>query len=910
MVGPKVKMEVISVLNGGTMPEGWNETTIVLIPKVKDPERVTEFRPISLCNVLYKIISKVLANRLKIILPHIISPTQSAFVPGRLITDNVLLAYEITHMMHRRKGGRDGLVAVKLDMSKAYDRVEWSFLEGMMAKMGFEQAWIDLVMKCVRSVKYRVKVNRNLMEPFTPERGLRQGDPLSPYLFILCAEGLSVLLKKANEKGDIEGVRLCPGAPSINHLFFADDSLIVMKANARNAESLQQVLALYEASSGQMLNATKSSAMFSKGTTRGAKRTVLNILGIPRESRNERYLGLPVHLGASKAKEFEYLKEKIWQCIQGWKEKLLSKAGKEILIKAIAQAIPTYAMSCFDLTKTFCDEVSAIICRFWWDQQEGKNKCHWVSWECLTRAKQDGGLRFRDLHVFNLAMLARQSWRLLQNPDSLCCEVLKAMYFPDTTILEAKPKPGMSYSWRSILQGLQLLKEGVIWRVGTGEHIKVWTDPWTPRGRTRRPCTPDGLGEDLKVEDLIDPMSNQWDLEVLQGLFYEEDVKDIMKIPICRGMEDHVAWHPDKKGLFSVKSAYHLGMSLKAHKRGVASSSGTIQEIDPLWKQLWRMKLPGKVKIFLWRLARNSLPTRMNISRKKIELDTRCPMCYRMNEDGGHLFLKCKKAKHVWRALFLEDVRVSILEAQDPMEVLRRVLALPGKRRNMTLLLLWNWWTTRNKANAGELMRSTDQVCHVIQKHWCEFDLEGEKVQSETPTTRTGDYSSSGWKRPRENFTKVNFDAAFHHPTEAGAWGFVARTDEGEFIAAAAGKLRHLHDALQAETEACAAAVEGAAALGLNRVIFESDSQVLVNALNSSSHELATIGVLLRDIRSNCIKDFEAFEFSFVSRTCNKVAHSLAKLGYEGEDECVGWADDPPQCVSVMVTSELAASSG
>jgi hypothetical protein len=129
-----------------------------------------------------------------------------------------------------------------------------------------------------------------------------------------------------------------------------------MKANASNATKLQQILALYESQSGQMINKDKSSAMFSKGTNRRAKQEVLGVLGIPRESFNERYLGLPVHLGASKSKEFEYLEERIWQRIQGWKERLLSKAGKEIMIKAVAQAIPTYAMSCFDLTKSLCDE--------------------------------------------------------------------------------------------------------------------------------------------------------------------------------------------------------------------------------------------------------------------------------------------------------------------------------------------------------------------------------------------------------------------------------------------------------------------------------------------------------------------------------------------------------------------------
>jgi hypothetical protein len=149
-----------------------------------------------------------------------------------------------------------------------------------------------------------------------------------------------------------------------------------------------QVLALYEDQSGQMINKDKSSAFFSKGTSQAAKNAVLSTLGIPDESQNERYLGLPVHLGASKRREFEYLKERIWQRIQGWKEKLLSKKGKEILIKAVAQAIPTYAMSCFDLTKTLCEEISAMICRYWWSQQDEKNRCHWISWEQMTKSKQ------------------------------------------------------------------------------------------------------------------------------------------------------------------------------------------------------------------------------------------------------------------------------------------------------------------------------------------------------------------------------------------------------------------------------------------------------------------------------------------------------------------------------------------
>jgi hypothetical protein len=506
-MGDTIIKEVLNVLRGGDMREGWNDTFIVLIPKVKDPSRIKDLRPISLCNVLYKLVSKVLANRLKLVLPDIISDNQSAFVPGRLITDNILLAYEATHFLKNKKKGGESYVAVKADMSKAYDRVEWDFLRQMMLKMGFNTGWVDVVMRCVTTANYRIKVNGQATKVFSPTRGLRQGDPLSPYLFVICAEGLTALLKEAEGRGVLSGLKICPRAPSLSHLFFADDSVMLMKARREEAVVLKEILQLYENCSGQCINVEKSSLLFSANAKQRDKEMVKVELGIVSESWNEKYLGMPVYIGKSKRKAFAYIKDKIWKAIQGWLLKLLSRAGKEVMIKAVAQAIPTFVMSCFYLTKSFCDELSAMIAKYWWSQQDKENKMHWISWRKLIKSKGQGGLGFRDIHAFNIAMLSRQAWRLIQNPDSLCATILKAKYYPDCHILEAKPCVNMSYTWRSILHGIELVKKGVIWRIGDGEQVDIWRDPWLSRAWCRKVLTPRGHNLISKVSELICPIT-------------------------------------------------------------------------------------------------------------------------------------------------------------------------------------------------------------------------------------------------------------------------------------------------------------------------------------------------------------------------------------------------------------------
>jgi hypothetical protein len=179
----------------------------------------------------------------------------------------VFVAYESIHTIKNKRSGNSGACAVKLDMHKAYDRVEWIFLENMMRRLGFAERLISLMMACVRSVRYQVRFNSEETDMFTPTRGLRQGDPLSPYLLLICAEGLSSLLLYEEEVDGIAGVRVCRNAPSVSHLLFADDSLILMKVDMTNATSLQQVLDTYCANLGQMVSLAKSNILFSPNTT-------------------------------------------------------------------------------------------------------------------------------------------------------------------------------------------------------------------------------------------------------------------------------------------------------------------------------------------------------------------------------------------------------------------------------------------------------------------------------------------------------------------------------------------------------------------------------------------------------------------------------------------------------------------
>lgn len=270
-----------------------NDALIVLIAKVAKPEKITQFRPISLCNVLFKIITKAMVLRLKSVMPLLIGPAQSSFIPGRLSTDNIVIVQEAVHSM-RRKKGRKGWMLLKLDREKAYDRIRWDFLEDTLMAARLPAEWIKWIMKCVTGPAMNLLWNGEKTEAFKPERGLRQGDPLSPYLFVLCMERLCHLIDKSIELKEWKPISLSRGGPKLSHICFADDLILFAEASIAHIKVIRQVLEKFCLASGQKVSLEKSKIFFSDNLSRDLSTQISAESGISSTCDLGKYLGMPI----------------------------------------------------------------------------------------------------------------------------------------------------------------------------------------------------------------------------------------------------------------------------------------------------------------------------------------------------------------------------------------------------------------------------------------------------------------------------------------------------------------------------------------------------------------------------------------------------------------------------------------
>jgi len=293
-----VCQEVTNIFETREMPEYLNETLISLIPKCQSSESFSNYRPISLCNSIYKVVIKILVGRIRPLLDRLVSPVQFAFVPGRRGLANILITQELIHSLDNKKG-RVGFVAIKVYLAKAYDRIEWSFIHKVLKTFHFPQMMIDLIMSCVSTTRISILFNRGKMDSFNPSRGIRQGDPPSPYIFILCMEYLGFLIERECIAKKWTPLKASRKNVEVSHLFFADDLKLFAKASEKGSEAIKDVLDLFCEESSQRISYEKSHIYFSLNVPTPLKDKICENLNIQATNNFGKYLGFPIrHKGA------------------------------------------------------------------------------------------------------------------------------------------------------------------------------------------------------------------------------------------------------------------------------------------------------------------------------------------------------------------------------------------------------------------------------------------------------------------------------------------------------------------------------------------------------------------------------------------------------------------------------------
>lgn len=871
-VGDTIIAEVQAFFISGSLPSRINHTHVRLIPKIPSPKRVADYRPIALCSVYYKVIAKLLAKRLQNVLHSCISENQSAFVPLRAITDNVLITHETLHYLKSSGAKKRVFMAVKTDMSKAYDRLEWDFIKATFDRLGFHQQWVSWIMQCISTVSYSYLLNGQAKGLVVPERGIRQGDPLSPYIFIICSEVLSGLCNKAQQNGSLPGIRVSKGSPRVNHLLFADDTMFFCRSDKQSCQKLKSILQKYENASGQQINQAKSTITFSSKTDQATKETAKLVLQIYKIGGQGKYLGLPELFGRKKKDLFSLIVDRIKQRALSWSSRFLSSAGKLTLLKSVLAAIPAYTMTCFQLPNSLHKRIQSALTRFWWDANLEKRKMCWISWKKMTKSFKTGGLGFRDIKNFNNALLAKISWRILTKPSCLLAKVLLGKYCKNSSFLDCQVPNSASHGWRSICAGRDLLNPHLGKMIGSGDDTPIWRCPWLSLNSPVSPMGPPSEASQFwTVADLRHHDTLEWNVPLIKKILplYEEEILSLQ--PSTLGAPDTWAWLPAADGVYSTKSGYFESLNEEDKDSG---SSDNLAPASFEWKaNIWGLKCSPKTKLLLWKTAQNALPVGSNLQIRHISDSVKCPHCNE-EETELHLFFHCPFASLVWKLAPFKETLLpeNISSITAGISLTRNLTCLPPSGVGdgpLAPWIFWTIWTSRNQLifNKKRIPAEEAILCATLRaKEW-------QQAQSPKIQIQTRSHKVTPIQAPTltvQCFT----DAAWKDASKAGL-GWIFKDQGGRVTQQGSTVVSRIRSPLVAEAMATLSAIRVAIESGFTNISFASDSQVLVKALNRKLLSKDLHGILF-DILT-LYSAFSICSFNFIPRIQNSQADSLAK---------------------------------
>eukprot|EP00253_Pinus_taeda_P024113 PITA_24113 len=651
----------------GEIYKPFNATFIALIPKKDAPESFEDFRPICLCNCIYKIIAKVIASRLIPILSRNISMEQFGFLEGRQIHEAIGVAQEVIHSVKQKK--KKGVI-LKIDLSKAYDRINWLYLRLLLTHLGFNFSFISWIMGCISNVSFAVLINGAATPFFKSQRGLRQGCPLSPLLFLLVAEGLSRLIHNARRTNKIKGF------------------------NRRESFALSNLFPFHT----QSLDTSF------------------------------KYLGFWLKPDAYKKKDWDWLIAKIEARISHWSFRWLSRAGHLTLLKSVLLAIPVYWAALSWIPKGVLEKIRRLCSRFLWAGSSENSVLPWVAWEKIARPKVWGGWGIKRLPDFSLSLAAKSGWRLL-SVENLWTRVIKRKYI-DPLPLDAwirsqdKKTKHSSIIWKATVEAFTVIEKGIAWKVGDGKNVRIGRDPWVGCNQSYalspgilRHLDHKGIYTLNQVEKVgFSTLWGQaWKSAVELGLDFRwhhewsSFIEELHRSNVRINLEpDVLLWAYSKSGKYSPKEGYAFLMDQKGWQ-------------EPEWwsSKLWKLKCPLKSRVFLWCLLKRKVPTWDILQKRFFIGPNRCPLCKEAEESIYHLFISCPISIKIWGEL---TKMLNISAHWDPVsldEIWRKWWSshLERNLRNLLPIFFWGVWLTRNKCIFHDLPFSpivVASICAVI----------------------------------------------------------------------------------------------------------------------------------------------------------------------------------------------------
>jgi len=639
IVAQDFTIAVQSVFRYGFLPKGVNSTILALVPKKTDSLEMKDFRPIACCNVLYKVVSKILANRLKTLLPRIISECQSAFVQGRLLMENILLATEL--VKDYQKESVSPRCVMKIDISKAFDSVQWCFVLKSLEAIGFPERYIHWIKLCISTPSFSVQVNGELAGYFQSKRGLRQGCSLSPYLFVLCMNVLSHKIDKAVKERRFQFHPRCKNL-SLTHLCFADDLMVFVEGTRESIEGALSVFDGFEKWSGLCISLEKST-IYMAGIKEEEKSSILVNFPFAVGTLPVRYLGLPLLTQAMRRSDYLPLVERIRGKICSWTCRFLSYAGRLQLIQSVLMSIINFWASVFRLPSRCMKEVEQLCASFLWTGPVLKSTGAKVNWGEICKLKIEGGLGVRALKEVNTVYGLKLIWRML-SADSLWGKWIKKYLLKKRSFWAVKSNSQMgSWMWRKMLKLRDIAKYFYKMEIGNGRHISFWYDCWSDRGVMfdllgERGIIDLGIRKEATLEEAIMNLRRRrrHRSDILQEV---ERILDSVRSNI-QGERDDVSNWKRRSGFGRAFSTNETWMMIRETNVQCDWSRG-----------VWFAKATPKFAFTTWLAIKDRLSTMDRIMKWSQGVDTACVLCKAAIETRNHLFFECSYASQLWEYL-------------------------------------------------------------------------------------------------------------------------------------------------------------------------------------------------------------------------------------------------------------------